>query len=78
MTIIELPPGPRCKKCGHMPCPCCGIWCDILECEQCGLDSDNIECEYDEDEIKAWNELIKPQLDEAYEKGLAVTVKDSP
>lgn len=21
---------PKCKNCGHPPCPCCGTWCDTL------------------------------------------------
>jgi len=27
---VMLPPGPRCARCGHMPCPCCLDWCDTI------------------------------------------------
>ena len=28
--LIVLPPAPRCRRCGHTVCPCCGDWCDTL------------------------------------------------
>lgn len=27
---VLLPPGPRCTRCGHMPCPVCMTWCDTV------------------------------------------------
>lgn len=29
--VPKIPTGPRCLRCGHPPCECCGTgWCDVL------------------------------------------------
>lgn len=65
---IELPPGPRCKRCGHEPCPMCQTWCDDLDCE---CDSVS-ECILDPLELKTWLSLIKPLLEKACREGCGV------
>ena len=27
---LVLLPGPRCRRCGHRPCPMCQNWCDVI------------------------------------------------
>jgi len=66
---IKLPSGPKCLRCGHMPCPICQHWCDILDCKECGIDTDNLECIYDEKALSDWLHTIQPLLEQvAHEK----------
>jgi hypothetical protein len=44
--IVALPPSPRCRRCGHQMCPCCGSWCDTLIGDDMDMCCDG-ECDVD-------------------------------
>jgi hypothetical protein len=73
MRTIVLPPGPRCIRCGHMPCPFCGGWCDeLIENELC-CDG---ECAYEGDALADW--LAEWSLPDEIEFGTAVALAEGP
>lgn len=54
---IELPPGPKCIRCGHEPCPICREWCDVIgdENDPCPCE-ETFQCVYaDQNELNAWS-----------------------
>lgn len=54
VDVHELAPvEPRCKVCGHPPCPACQFWCDRFGCiDACGDEG----CVFDqaEEQVKAY------------------------
>jgi len=50
--LLVFPPGPRCRRCGHVPCPCCVRWCDRIT--EAGMLCCEGACDFDEDELVRW------------------------
>lgn len=58
VVVVVLPDAPRCKKCGHMMCPECRTWCDVLEGPNNDLCCDGA-CDVDPIELALWEEKMK-------------------
>ena len=57
VDYVAVPPGPRCERCGHMMCPCCGNWCDTLVFDEDGEYGDlccDGECRVSEYAVQRW------------------------
>ena len=63
ILIVVLPPGPRCRRCGHEMCPCCGMWCDLIIGEDCDPCCD-MACDVDIEAVSKWQERIRPMMKE--------------
>lgn len=72
---VVLPPGPRCRRCGHVMCPCCETWCDTLTDD--GLCCDG-QCDVDPLGVAIWakqREQVAPYDDTV---GKLVAVAEGP
>lgn len=73
--MVVLPPGPRCARCGHVVCPFCGDWCDVLgrgeaEGELCCEG----ECIVDAADVIAWRERWDAEIRSALDSNVAAPV----
>lgn len=58
---VAVPPGPRCARCGHVMCPCCGSWCDTLLTDEDGDYGDMCcegECDVNPEAVAHWREQV--------------------
>lgn len=70
--IVVAPPGPRCRVCGHVPCPCCVEWCDVL-LEDLDLCCDG-QCQYEPGAIEKW----QAELPDLFRSGCTVISAEGP
>lgn len=68
--LIVLPPGPRCRRCGHEVCPCCADWCDtVVEVTDDDGNEDidaccSAECDLDAEAVNEWLVRCHPFIDD--------------
>jgi len=70
---VVLPPGPKCRRCDHEPCPFCNYtWCDQCVGEPDehaqyehtvnAICADTWACDFDDAELAAWKADCEPLI----------------
>jgi hypothetical protein len=56
----------KCRRCGHFPCPCCVVWCDVIYIneegepeKECPCYADDCKCWWTYDDMECNKEVLK-------------------